>query len=81
MICRTYQLRVFHAGEQIYAATCLYSDMSEPKIKSIAEQIFDGKWLFVGLEHKANSGEFNPPPSDGEVWVTVVRKSVPVEQS
>jgi hypothetical protein len=75
MIARTYQLRIFLAGDQKYATTCLYEDMSEPKIRYIVEEVSSGQWLTQSIERKQNSGDFSPPPSDGEVWVTVVPKT------
>jgi hypothetical protein len=66
MIAPTYQLRVFVGVQEVYTATCPV-ELRPPTVG----QNIDGKWLVLEVEHKPNSGNFDLPPSNGEVWVSV----------
>jgi hypothetical protein len=67
MECRTYQVRIFVQGHQVTTATCP-SHLWPPKIGDL----INDKWQVLKVEPKPNSGEFTPPPLDGEVWVEAV---------
>jgi hypothetical protein len=63
MNVRTWQVRLFVAGQQVFTAT-----EESGKWRHVGETI-NNKWRVLKVERKPNSGDFNPPPPDGELWI------------
>lgn len=67
MKCRTFELKIFHAEEQIHISTCPSESLSTLIIEGMVEQLYKGKRCIQSIKRMPNMGEF---PAD-EVWVTV----------
>jgi len=75
MASDSFQLRIFHGDEQLFAGASSIDNLREDRIQSVVNGLHHGKWQIVGKPvRKPNSGDFDPPLSGGEVWVPVVPK-------
>lgn len=72
----SFVLRIFSGNQEFSPSFSSVENLTPEKIASAVEALLGGKWQVVGRPiKKPGSGEFDPVPSAGEVWVEVVPKS------
>ena len=72
----SFVLRIFSGNHEFTHSTSSTDNLTTEKIRSAVETLLNGEWQVVGIPvRRPNSGNFDPAPSGGEVWVEVVPKS------